>query len=396
MPTGAPSSPIRLSSSPDGGGKFTSIATDTTPNQFTFTDVTSAALSTIYTSNTVTITGINSAAAISITGGTYSINSGSYTGSSGTITNNQTVTVRGTASGSNATAVNVVLTVGGVSDTYTITTLASSGATLLTRLSTATIPIGNATVPSAVNGWTMGYYQGATLSVANDGTYDYLRAQFPIPGAGQNFFAGGYTPASLQQELFIQFYARMPGVKQGCKFIKLFGDSANSGSEYANTTFGIEYGTGNINAVSYGNGVTVGGYTNSTTFTRSLANDTQSVVDYDPSATWNVDPRSRDSGSVVTQNGVFSASSWGTGWHKFQLRAKLNSGTTALNEVNDGAYEVWIDDVLQVKALNMWNRHYLNAFYGTINLFGWSQTGTQAFEVHIRDGMTVSTGGWVA
>jgi hypothetical protein len=109
---------------PSGGG-------DTTPDSFTFTDVTNAALSTQYTSNTITVSGIDTAAAISISGGsgTYSINGGSYTASGGTVNNGDTVSVRVTSSGSNSTAVNATLTIGGVSDTYSVTTLAA-GATI--------------------------------------------------------------------------------------------------------------------------------------------------------------------------------------------------------------------------------------------------------------------------
>ncbi|MCG2741705.1 MAG: M23 family metallopeptidase, partial [Syntrophaceae bacterium] len=47
---------------------------DTTPDQFTFTDQTGAELNTTATSNAITVSGINAAASISITGGTYSIN----------------------------------------------------------------------------------------------------------------------------------------------------------------------------------------------------------------------------------------------------------------------------------------------------------------------------------
>lgn len=98
---------------------------DTVPEAFSFTDVTGALTSTVYTSNSVTITGISAASPISITGGEYSINGGSFTSASGTILNNQQVQVRVTSSSSNSTAVNAVLTIGGVSDTYTVTTAAA-------------------------------------------------------------------------------------------------------------------------------------------------------------------------------------------------------------------------------------------------------------------------------
>lgn len=106
---------------------FTSTTADTVPDVFAFTDVTAAALSTVYTSNTITVGGLSVASPISIVGGTYSKNGGAYTSANGTVVNTDTVAVRVTSSGSNETAVNAILTIGGVSDTYTVTTLAAAG-----------------------------------------------------------------------------------------------------------------------------------------------------------------------------------------------------------------------------------------------------------------------------
>jgi hypothetical protein len=100
---------------------------DTTPNAFTFTDQTGVALSTPITSNTITVSGIDTASPLTITGGQYSINGGAFASTPTTVVNGNTVAVKATSSGSNSTAVNVVLTIGGVSDTFTITTLASGG-----------------------------------------------------------------------------------------------------------------------------------------------------------------------------------------------------------------------------------------------------------------------------
>jgi len=100
----------------------TVIEPDTTPNMFTFTDQSGAELSTAITSNTITISGINTAATISITGGTYSINGGTYTSAPGTVNNGNTVTVRQTSSSSYLTTTSTTLTIGGVSDTFSVTT----------------------------------------------------------------------------------------------------------------------------------------------------------------------------------------------------------------------------------------------------------------------------------
>lgn len=102
---------------------FTSTTGDSTPTAFSFTDATAVALSTLQTSNTLTLAGTNIAAAISITGGEYQVNGGAWTTSAGTIAPGSTFAVRHTSSGSQATATNTVLTIGGVSDTFTSTTL---------------------------------------------------------------------------------------------------------------------------------------------------------------------------------------------------------------------------------------------------------------------------------
>lgn len=104
--------------------RITTLAQDTTPTAFSFTDVTDADLSTVYVAGPITVAGINDAAAISITGGEYRVNGGSWTSSPGTVDVDDEVEVRGTSSASYETAVNVALTIGGVSDTFTITTAA--------------------------------------------------------------------------------------------------------------------------------------------------------------------------------------------------------------------------------------------------------------------------------
>jgi len=104
-----------------------------TPNAFTFTDVTGVALSTVQTSNAITVSGITAPAAITIVGGQYELNSsGTWTSSPGTVANTNTVRVRHTSSATNSTAVNTTLTIGGVSDTFTSTTLADGNGPDLT------------------------------------------------------------------------------------------------------------------------------------------------------------------------------------------------------------------------------------------------------------------------
>lgn len=102
---------------------YTVTTGDFTPDPFTFTDVTDAALSTVYVSNTITISGLSSGVSVPVSvSGSYSKNGGAYTSAAGTAQNGDTFTLRVTSSGSESTPVNSSLTVGGVSDTWTVTT----------------------------------------------------------------------------------------------------------------------------------------------------------------------------------------------------------------------------------------------------------------------------------
>ena len=109
-----------------GGVSSTFIVTtrpdDTTPDTFSFPAVTGVAVETLTTSEAITISGVNTAAAISITGGEYSIANGAYTSANGTVTNDQTVSVRLTSSIDTNTETQAVLTVGELSAHFSVTT----------------------------------------------------------------------------------------------------------------------------------------------------------------------------------------------------------------------------------------------------------------------------------
>lgn len=99
---------------------------DTMPDAFDFTNVTGADPSTVTSSNIITISGINDTTPVSVTGDgspQFSINSGAWT-TSGNILDGQTLQVRLTSSASYTTAHNITVTVGGVSDTWGVTTRA--------------------------------------------------------------------------------------------------------------------------------------------------------------------------------------------------------------------------------------------------------------------------------
>lgn len=101
-----------------------SLGSDTTPSAFSFVDQTGVAVSSVTTSNAITVSGINAASTISVTGGQYQINGGAWVSTSGTVVNGDSVNVRQTSSASYSTQTDTVLTIGGVSDTFSVTTRA--------------------------------------------------------------------------------------------------------------------------------------------------------------------------------------------------------------------------------------------------------------------------------
>ena len=113
----------------------TTSAADTTPNAFSFTDRTDVILNTVITSDMTTVSGINAAAAISVTGGSYSVNGAAFTNAVGTVNNNDTVRVRHTSSSDHSTQVDTTLTIGGVSDTFSSTTRAATSSSCESAIS---------------------------------------------------------------------------------------------------------------------------------------------------------------------------------------------------------------------------------------------------------------------
>lgn len=113
--------------SPDGAKqKFVTMEVlegNDVPNPFNFTQRNNRGLNTLVTSNQIVVTGINMPSEVSVTGGEYQINSGSWTSANGTVVEEDTVRVRHTTSSSYDTEVSTVLTIGGVSGTFTSKTV---------------------------------------------------------------------------------------------------------------------------------------------------------------------------------------------------------------------------------------------------------------------------------
>ncbi|MHB8895043.1 MAG: Lcl domain-containing protein [Candidatus Geothermincolia bacterium] len=157
------------------------------PAQFTFADQTGVAVNTTVTSNPITVTGICTAAPISITGGTYSTNGGAYTSLAGTVSIGNTVRVRVTSSGSNSATTSATLTIGGVSDTFSVTTSPD------TPPQTQASPAGG--FCRTAKKVTLSTNEPATVYYTTNGT---------IPTSGSKKYS---TPISIKSTTTLKFFA---------------------------------------------------------------------------------------------------------------------------------------------------------------------------------------------
>lgn len=272
--------------------------------------------------------------------------------------------------------------------------------TLLTELKfNTTAPMASTTAAlaseiSAPPGWNLWVFGGlggalgvqATSSPVGSGTVDAMEGSYPAPApTGGNYLGAGYKVSALNTEdVYIEFWAKMPGVKEGFKFVKIFGDRSSSSAGYADTTFatdytGVDYGA--IRQVSFGDGSSIG-------------NDSQNVIDL----TGLHSNLGRSAGTAVVntpQGSMFTSADWGTGWHHFRIHVKFNSGTTTQNEVPNGEYYLEIDGKVYVDATGLFNRNPANGPINHIAFFGWAQTEPQPFQVWYYD-IRISTGGFMS
>ena len=272
--------------------------------------------------------------------------------------------------------------------------------TLLTELqfsasapAVATAAAVQAFLPKAaigVPGWVIGAQNGGTVAVPATTGIDgnpaaALEGTYPSAGpSGGQYMWADYSVKSLQTEdIYIEFWAKMPAGMGGCKFLKIFGDISPA-DDFANATFGTDYTgvqSGAILQVTFGDGTV-------------LKNDGQNVIKLDGS---HPDMIGRSYGNAVVktpQMTGFSAADWGTAWHHFLVHVKFNSGTTAQNQVPDGQFFLEIDGKVYVDATGLYNRNPANGPIQEVELFGWAQNDPTPFQVWYDD-VRISTGGFV-
>jgi hypothetical protein len=132
------------------------------PSPFNFTPLVNVAPSSVQVSNTITVASTDVPAPISVsTGGQYSVNGGAFTSVPGVISPGAQVQVQLTAASGYSTSDSAVLTIGGVSSTFTVTTGAqpvlqggftpTTGAVLGSIQTSNVITVTGTTIPAPIS-----------------------------------------------------------------------------------------------------------------------------------------------------------------------------------------------------------------------------------------------------
>lgn len=173
--------------------------TDTTPTQFTFTDLNNLPTGAERESNAITISGVDPATDIpaSITGGEYIVSTnggGTWSAPSSANTNlrhTDQVKLVATTNASNSTATNVAFTAGGISDTWTLTTVAA------TQAPQGTITFGTATIDGDSISQTFSYDQ-----------FDETSFEYRIDGGAIQTATSPLTAETLANSQTVTFEVR--------------------------------------------------------------------------------------------------------------------------------------------------------------------------------------------
>jgi hypothetical protein len=177
---------------------LTGTGTNATPSAFSFTALNNVDLSSVQTSNAITVADTNVPSPISVSSGAqYSINGGAFTAVPGVVSPGAQVQVQLTAAASYSSTVAAVLTIGGVDSTFAVTTgtqpVVQGGFAPLTAVSASSVQISNpitvtgTSIPAAVTVSSGAEYSinggpfTAAAGVAQPG--DQLRIQMTTPSA---------------------------------------------------------------------------------------------------------------------------------------------------------------------------------------------------------------------
>lgn len=273
---------------------------------------------------------------------------------------------------------------------FSATALGTDAMNLLSSSATHSLTANSTTL--SMPGWLYGAHNGGSLllsttttPVSNDSSYA-LEAVYPATTAGGQYTWADYSVASLNtDDVYIEFWAKMPDAKEGLKFLKIFG-KMNDPEGYARVTFGVNYtdaaSHGGIPNVEFGDGT-------------ATVNDGQNAIRFNGTYPQWIG-RSYGTAKVLTpQMNYWPASNWGTSWHHFRVHVRFNSGTTSTNEIPNGELYFEIDGKVYVDATGLYDRNPANGLIDYVEFGGWAQTDPEPFDVWF-DNITISTGGFVS
>lgn len=241
-------------------------------------------------------------------------------------------------------------------------------------IASANFADGNLTPASILSGYDWASYNTGRSIVGGEMKMDFL-AGFPASDPALDL----YTNSNVLWDVEINFTGRMPGATGGFKFCKIHGAADPITGFYNNVTFALDYsGAGDAKGammyVAFGDGSTAG------------SSDTANLAWFDSRGDGDVGRNVGVATILRPQNDYFRASDWGTAEHTFKIRMKYNSGTTALNEVNDGIFYVEIDGLVYLNATNMFNRHWANPRrIGHVGFGGLNQSNPSDFSFYYDD-----------
>ena len=237
-----------------------------------------------------------------------------------------------------------------------------------------------------VGGWIFDHENATTKKFTDAGT-PYVKCTYNTCIGGVKswpkvqFF---FNSTQLPSEVYVQFWARRDGsIASNSKFLKIYGKS--TGTDYSNATFSNLYTASDLTTVLYSDGT-------------GLQNDNNQSLSYDSGYEAN-SGRYPSVQPPLTRSfvhiGKFTAAEWGNGtvWHKFQIRIKQNTGTSSADEINDGVFEVWIDNVLRCAGYNIMNKNPINQKYQYIE-FGSLMQDNLGFDYDFKN-ITISKNGWI-
>jgi hypothetical protein len=185
---------------------------DVTPNTFSFTDETNVSVSTLTNSNILQITGMNAGTAVSVDSGEFRTCSDSSCSSvirtwgsaSTTIDGGQYLQLRLTSASLASTVMSMNVTVGTVSDNWSVATTNSGGVTMLASFSGASeSTTGVVTVPSASN-------LAAIVFVGVNGASNVAVTGVTLGGASMTSIGAAVYNGGSSDEKLYAFYLVAP------------------------------------------------------------------------------------------------------------------------------------------------------------------------------------------